>query len=228
MLTPNRLLLRCSLLGAVLGTVACARPAEQRPFVASLSLRGVRNVSRAKLERGLVSRPVPWWRRGQVHVFDELELARDRLRVERFYEQNGYFASKVVLAKAEPRPNEKGVDVVIAVEEGAPTYIGDVKVMGLADVDADTRAKAHKAQRGLRRGQVFHHADYDTYKGDLLTLLHRNGYPQAKVSGLVDVVPTQNLANITVTANPSGGDPAGTTSSPLPQGAASPNHEASR
>ena len=199
--SPAALLALCAGLGA------CAHPSGDRPFISALQLRGVYNVSARALERGLVSKPTAWWRRGAAHAFDELELARDRLRVRRYYEEHGYYAAEVVLAEAKPKPNTHAVEVVIAVEEGAPTLIGDVAVMGLGDVEPATQAKLRAAQRGLRRGQVFHHADYETFKLDLLRLLTSNGFPHAKITGLVDVVAKDNLVNITVTANPSGADP---------------------
>jgi translocation and assembly module TamA len=184
--------------------VGCARGTSDRPYVAELELRGVHNVSKHALEHGLASKPEPWWRSKQ--AYDELELARDRLRVQRFYEQHGYYATKVTLAEARPRA-AGGLDVVIVVEEGPPTLIGDVKVMGLGDVDGATRAKVHKAQLGLRRGQVFHHADYERFKDDVLRILRRHGYEDAKVAGVVDVIPSDNQANVTVTATPSGEGP---------------------
>jgi outer membrane protein assembly factor BamA len=204
-LASFRLLIGASIVASTLS--GCARPAEDRPYVATLQLRGVHNVSERALAHGLVSKPVPWWKPGPPHAFDELELARDRLRVQRYYEENGYYAAKVVLAEAQPGSRPRARKVVIAVEEGSATLIGDVRIMGLADVDSRTKAKAHKTQLGLRRGQVFHHADYEQFKGDVLHVLRKHGFANAKVSGLVDVVPTQNLANITVTANPSGAEP---------------------
>jgi translocation and assembly module TamA len=190
--------MRVRCLIAIASVAGCAAATTDRPYVTSLELRGVRNVSQRELRRGLATKPDPWWRR-EKRPFDELELARDRMRVERFYEEKGYYAAKVTLAEA--RPSARGLDVVIAVQEGAATLIGDVKVMGVADLDDQTRDKVHKAQLGLRRGQVFHHADYERFKGDVLRVLRQHGYPNAEIAGRVDVT-LNNEANVTLEARP--------------------------
>jgi outer membrane protein assembly factor BamA len=184
--------------------VGCARPFESRPWVAHLELRGVHNVSARKLEHGLASRPTPTWQRGGVHLFDELELERDRTRVQRFYEMNGYYAAKIVLTEAKPMGPGGAVNVVIGVEEGPPTLIGDVKVFGIDGLDTKTRKQVQRYQLGLRRGQVFHHADYEQFKSDLTHVLAKRGFSRAVVEGEVDVSPTTNLADINLTFHANG------------------------
>ena len=106
---------------------------------------------------------------------------------------------------AEGRPDPRGgVDVVLAVEEGAPTMIGDVRVLGGDAVDRETRAELHRYQLGLRRGQVFHHDDYLKFKADLVRVLKKRGYRAAEVEGVIDVQPHDNLANITLVLFPEG------------------------
>ncbi len=163
------------------------------------------NVSAHELKQGLASRPAAWYERGPARPYDEVELrSRSHARVQRYYERRGYYAAKVVLAEGRPDPRG-GVDVVLAIEEGAPTMIGDVRVLGSNTVDdRDARRAVHRYQLGLRRGQVFHHDDYLKFKADLVRVLRKRGYAAAQVEGVIDVQSKDNLANITIVLLPEG------------------------
>ena len=182
----------------------CAHSTDGRPYVSNLEVRGVHNVSERELKKGLVSKPVGLVERGPQHTFDELELQRDRIRVQRFYEARGYYAAKVVLAEGKQHKDSPAVDVVIGVEEGPPTLVGDVAVFGIDALDQNTRKKIGQYQLGLRRGQVFHHENYTRFKTSLSKELKRRGFENAKVEGEVEVVPQTNLANIRLTFYPNG------------------------
>lgn len=202
MAIPNpfalRDLRRVWLVATLLATsfAGCAHPPPTGPYVRSLSLEGVRNVSARGLRHGIASRPP--------RRFDELELERDRTRIQRYYEQHGYFAARVQHAEGRPAPNGRAIDVVIAVEEGPATRIGDVEVFGLDTVDAKTRRRLQQYQLGQRRGQVFVHESYANFKHSLARELLRRGYTDTKVEGVVDISPTDNLAHIRVTLLPHG------------------------
>ncbi len=168
-----------------------------KPWVKSLEVRGVHNVSRRQLTRGLAVSPTPCCGRAP-RLYDELLLDADRLRVQRYYEAHGYYGTKVTMAEARPSTDPLALDVVIGVDEGAPTRIGDVRVLGLGDIDSTTRKLVDDAQFGLRRGQVFQHPDYVRYKEGLLGILKNNGYAWASAQGKVLVDPVRDIANIEI------------------------------
>lgn len=184
--------------------VGCAHSRPDGEWVRSLELRGIRNVSKKKLARGLATHPTRGWLPGPERPYDELELERDRHRVIRYYETQGYFAAKVVQAEGRKVAGSKAVDVIIAVQEGPATLIGDVKIFGIDGLDRKTRTLIQKYQYGLRRGQVFHHDDYDKFKGDLTHVLQKLGYDETAVEGSVDIAPSNNLATITLRFHPNG------------------------
>lgn len=182
----------------------CAHVPTDRPYVASLQLRGVHAVPAKDLKQGLASQPS---HNTDVGIFEDIELERDRVRVQRFYETQGYFAAKVVRAEAKPRPRSRAVDVYIAVEEGPPTLIGLVQVFGIDGLDDDTRNRVQQHQLGLRRGQVFRHADYLHFKTSLTREVQKN-YPDATVESVVDISAEKNLASIVLTFHaPRAGEP---------------------
>lgn len=184
----------------------CAHPPPTGPYVRSLTLTGIRNVSARGLRHGLASQPP--------RRFDELELERDRTRVQRYYEQHGYFAARVQHAEGRPVPNSRAIDVLVVVEEGPATRIGDVEVFGLDSVDPKTRRRLQQYQLGQRRGQVFLHESYTNFKHSLARELTRRGYADTKIEGVVDVSPTDNLAHIRVTLFPRGVTAARTDAAP--------------
>jgi outer membrane protein assembly factor BamA len=202
--------MRPALLALCFAASGCAHAVKSAAWVRSLDLRGVHNVSARDLKKGLATRPAAWYERGPARPYDEVELGRDRTRVQRYYERRGYYAAKVVMSEGKPDPRG-GVDVVIAVEEGAPTMIGDVRVLGTDAVDRETRAELHRYQLGLRRGQVFHHDDYMKFKTDLLRVLKKRGYADAQVEGVINIQPNDNLADITLVFLPHGSAPSAPT-----------------
>ncbi len=196
----------------------CARPTDTRPYVATLQLSGVRLVNARELTHGLAMRPLRWCEPGPHRAFDQLELDRDRTRVQRFYETKGYYATKVIHSEGKPRTGSLAVDVLLGVEEGPPTLIGDVSVFGIDGLDDKTRKQVQQYQLGLQRGQVFHHDDYLKFKASLTKQLKKHGYGDTVIEGVVDIVPQTNLANITIRLHAHGA----TTPSPSPVTQAEP------
>ncbi|MEO6952433.1 MAG: POTRA domain-containing protein [Polyangia bacterium] len=182
----------------------CAHSRPEGEWVRSLELRGIHNISKSKLEKGLATRPTPGWKAGPERPYNELELERDRHRVIRYYESQGYYAAKVVQAEARKVPGSNAVDIVMSVREGPPTLIGDVQVFGVDGLDKKTRKKIQQYQLGLRRGQVFHHSDYEKFKGDLTRVLKKLGYDETSVEGSVEIAPSTNLATIILRFHPHG------------------------
>lgn len=182
----------------------CAHTRPDGEWVRTLELRGIHNVSKVKLAKGLAVRPTPTWKAGPERPYNELELERDRHRVIRYYETQGYYAAKVVQAEGRKVPNSNAIDVVMAVQEGPATLIGDVQVFGVDGLDAATRKKVQNYQIGLRRGQVFRHDDYETFKGDLTRILKKKGYDETAVEGSVEIAPSNNLATIVLRFHPHG------------------------
>src|SRR6185369_9536370 len=113
-----------------------------------------------------------------------------------YYEAHGYFATKVTLAEARPRADQRAMDVVIGVDEGMPTHIGDVRVFGLGEVEHAVKKQIDQEQFAIRRGQIFLHADYLRFKENILGILKAHGHAWAQADGKVVVDPVHNVANV--------------------------------
>jgi outer membrane translocation and assembly module TamA len=186
-------IVRCVLFLLISAAAACAHPPPTGPYVASVEVRGAHVINASEITRGLASRPL--------QTFDELELDRDRTRVQRLYERHGYFAARVVEAAGRRRQGGRGVDVTLVVREGEPTLIGDVKVLGTERLDEQTRARIEKVQLGLPRGGIFRHEQYLRFKEQLAHEL-ASAHQPAAIEGQVSIDQMFNVADIQITLHP--------------------------
>ncbi|MEZ4253794.1 MAG: POTRA domain-containing protein, partial [Polyangiales bacterium] len=141
-------------------------------------------------------------------LFDRVALERDLRRIERWYEARGHHAARVVDVQVTPEqaesrdtldPNAEepgceregsdegcGVEITIVVEEGEPTLIQSVDLVGIDALPA-------KIQRRLRRaievevGERFDEAAHDATKEALAVVLAEASYARARVAGRVAI-----------------------------------------
>jgi translocation and assembly module TamA len=170
--------------------------AEGRPWVQTLTFKNVKQVKEYEL-RGKIaleaSSPFWWIPYVPRHYLDPFTLSTERERIEAFYQARGFFDAKVVQAESK-RHREDSVDVTITVEEGAPTKIRKVEIVGLEALGKQgTRIKMHF---GLARGMVFEHAKYLAERDEIVTRLKSLGYPWAAIEADVLVDREHHVADI--------------------------------
>jgi len=84
------------------------------------------------------------------------------------------------------RSDKRSVDVLFEIDEGAPTIVRSVSVLGLDDLSAGVRASLLK-DLGLEPGRRLVHAQYREAKQRLLQRLTDRGYAYAVVEGEIQV-----------------------------------------
>lgn len=128
-------------------------------------------------------------------VFDE-----DQDRILRWYQARGYYDARIVEVKFDPPeagdPTKEApcdlenevcpVRLVIKVEEGEPTLIEQVELLGHDQLASALREQL-SAQVQLEQGTPIDESDYDAAEARLLKTLRHAGYAQAEVKGQVDV-----------------------------------------
>lgn len=186
----------------VLALYACARPTPDRPTVRTLTLQGVRNVDKHELRHGLALLPTAWWDLRHHREYDELLLDADRERVLRYYRTHGFYNAQIVVCEARPRGDGKEVDVVIAVNEGAPTLVNDLRVVGTSALPSATKRDVDEMELAIRRGQVFVYSRYVGLKDGMLGILKAHGFPWAAIEGDVLVDRASNTAVIRLDLDP--------------------------
>lgn len=188
------------LIVVVAGACAHAKPAEQRPWVRRLVLHGVRHVDERDLKRHLVTEEtarVVW---ADKKPFDPFALRLDAGTIEAYYRAHGYYDARVTATDVNPADKPNAVNVEIFVDEGAPTKIEKVKVVGL-DLMGDD-AKPIRRNLDLRRGQIFDSARYEAEKGEMRQRMRTLGYAWAEVQGEVVVDRDHHVADVTLTTDP--------------------------
>ncbi len=147
----------------------------------------------------------PTWNRA---VFD-----RDLERVLRFYRARGYYAAKVVEVRYQPEQvagksaagrcegPDCRIDVVIAVDEGAPASIEALSVTGLSQLPEGIQAAA-RAAVALHEGGLPDEALHDQSKANIARTLRAAGWAGARVQGRVELDPARQRAKVIYAVEP--------------------------
>jgi len=121
---------------------------------------------------------------------DVAALDLDVRRVSAFYADQGFFDARVVQKRVVPRPGKREdevVDVVLTIEEGKPTFIERVDIVGVPEgFEARRPAEAARAQ-SVVAGERFDYGHYEQTRGRIAADLHDAGFAYAKVEGSVTV-----------------------------------------
>jgi len=183
----------------VLALVSCAVPrgTAERPKVSEFRIVGAKQLGEGAVKEKLATQgPDPWWHlfwRG-ASDFDEDALSNDRRRIERMYQAEGFYQTVV---KSDVLPDGEGrVKVRLNVEEGSPTRVTELRILGL---EAAPEARAALGKLPLRQGDRFTEGAYDATRAQILSALGRTGYARAEVKQLAEVDPTTGEARVTYT-----------------------------
>ncbi|GAB4524161.1 MAG: hypothetical protein Tsb0020_42400 [Haliangiales bacterium] len=130
---------------------------------------------------------------------EEIELDRDRARIERYYHKNGFFSAKVddIAVRS---VGDREVTVTFEVSEGEPSLLADVVVVGApgdgraedafgAAVSGRPRVDAESLRElaGLKPGSRFIYERYQEAELAIAQALSTAGFAHAQVRGAVAV-----------------------------------------
>lgn len=139
----------------------------------------------------------PW---AEWPILNHAVLDQDLERVLRWYRARGYYNAKVLrldfdppeasapggTESCDPDRQRCTVSVIITVEEGEPTLISQIDVLGLDDLDEKVR-KGVLGALTLETDRPIDEVDYEESKNALRRWLVTRGYAAAKVEGEVQV-----------------------------------------
>ncbi len=127
---------------------------------------------------------------------EEIELERDRARIERYYHKNGFFSAKVDDIAVRP-VGDREVTVTFEVSEGEPSLVADVVVVGAPGDGRDEDAFGSGRPRvdgeslrelaGLEPGSRFIYERYQEAELAIAQALSTAGFAHAEVRGAVAV-----------------------------------------
>ena len=128
----------------------------------------------------MTSKPRPWlqfWKRGEPYNLPTLQ--QDLLRIRKYYFDHG-FLEATAREQVQENAEEQTVNIEIAIEEGAPTRVGEVRLTGTIPPELSPVPKLIAALP-LQAGQRLNKADRDQSIEMLLTRLRNATYARAEV-----------------------------------------------
>ncbi|MFZ0133607.1 MAG: BamA/TamA family outer membrane protein [Desulfobacterales bacterium] len=211
----------------IMPAVAAAVAAPERFELTAVTFTGVNSVSRSALARTLAAQAPPVWKVWAPDpVLNAQDLDEDRLRIQQFYRNNGFYRTTVDTAvtvsgpapdrrtgapafpdlkigDSGPNPDEAlpRVRVTFAIVEGPAVVIDSIELAIDGPLKGVERATL-LAEARLEIGQVFRVAEYEEAKKNIAQSLANKGYPFAKVTGRAVVDPEANQAQLSFRIDP--------------------------
>jgi translocation and assembly module TamA len=191
-----------ALLGLLL-LAACAtpyQPFEGHPVLAEIRFEGNGSISSGDLLNHIATAPTSGFFSKTARYYDADLFAIDIKRIERWYNQKGFYQAKVVDV-AEVRDDKGRVTLVVKIEEGPRAYVRKMDFVGL---DALAQDEVNDIDHALpiHPGDAFDEDTYEKAKDVLLEQLREHGFAQAKVRGHVEVAPEESSAHLVFEAEP--------------------------
>ncbi len=160
--------------------------------VEALQFKGNKRMSSGKLEKAIQTQANPWYRLFlfwmDSEVFDEQKFLNDLLRVEKFYQQEGFLEARVTDRKI--NYNDKGdeVKLVIIVDEGEPTKVNDVRFVYPKEPEENFSSEKMRKTVKLKKGKRYREIDLKADYGKIIDRFSNGGYPyiQARVKPVMD------------------------------------------
>ena len=178
-----------------------AEAADGRPWIHDIRFVGVHSVNPADIKAKISVQKTSWIPWAAKKYLDPYAVPGDRVRVEAFYRDQGYYAAHVTKAEVLKRRSKKpSVDIVFHVEEGQPVRIAQLELHGLESTGKDQKKIENLLP--LRLQQRFVYDTYLTEKTLLANRLQLLGHPWPKVTGDVEVDRDSRTAAVTVNAVP--------------------------
>ncbi|MBW2734098.1 MAG: BamA/TamA family outer membrane protein [Deltaproteobacteria bacterium] len=165
---------------------ACAGPRGGQRWVATLNLKGTHQLKAGEVIDGLATQETGWWPFATRQAFTPAVLEQDLERIVTFYAARGFFRAKVKRKQVVPRAGERSVDITLHIDEGPPTLIKAIVLLGVETLDK-TLQRTLRERLALKVEERFVYSRYARGKKSVVALLRARGYAYAKAEGQVEV-----------------------------------------
>jgi outer membrane protein assembly complex protein YaeT len=132
--------------------------------------------------------------------FDEEVLKDDMVRIQRLYENHGYYDA-VVAYELSYNEKEDMVEITINIKEGKPIILTDLNIDIQGELSEEVRKKIFDSVP-LKVKKNFSPIDYQTTKAVISNILSDNGYPKANVEGEALVNRKERWSRVNLKVNP--------------------------
>jgi outer membrane translocation and assembly module TamA len=194
------------LLAVASGLAGCAAKLPGSATVLDdVRIEGTHELVEGDVARAMESRPTSaplgvrlWW--VDYGVYDREELARDLVRIERYYRTRGFYAARVKAGRVVP-VEDRHVRVEIVVEEGARVVVDALRFEGLELLAPAVRAAVTDAWT-LTAGDPLDEQLYQDGAPAAERALTDAGYAHAKVMVAIDLDSSVRHATVRVRVQP--------------------------
>ena len=156
-------------------------PSLPLPEVRQITFTGNTEFRSSTLIGEMASKPRPWlqfWKHGE--PYNPPTLQQDLLRIRKYYFDRGFLETTAQVNRVEENAEENAVTIEIAIEEGSPTSIEEVRLTGTIPSELLPVQKLVTALP-LQARQRLNKTDFDQSKELLLTRLRNATYARAEV-----------------------------------------------
>jgi outer membrane protein insertion porin family/translocation and assembly module TamA len=172
------------------------------PEVRRITFTGNTQFSSRTLIGAMATKPRPllqFWKRGDPYNLPTLH--EDLLRIRKHYFDRGFLETTARIEQVQEDTEANSVSVVIAIDEGAPTQVKEVRVTGTIPAEL-VPVESLIAALPLEAGQRLNRADFDQSRALLLTRLQNATYARAAVIPNTTVDRQTHLAVVTFELRP--------------------------
>ena len=164
-----------------------------------LRIEGNAHVSTRQIEKRILTTKTGWWPFATKQYFDPVTWESDLQRIVRIYVARSYYQAHIASQSVTPKPN--GVALAVHVDEGEPTRIGAVEILGLEGLPPADRDDALK-RLPLEVGKPFEESDWTAAKAGIVARLRGRGYFKAATDGQARVDVGTRQAAVTIIVRP--------------------------
>jgi translocation and assembly module TamA len=185
----------------MLSLVGCAAQ-ETYVRVKNVKVVGAKGVKEKNVIEGLATHDPTGFIWKDYAEYDEVSVAKDRDRIESFYQHEGYFSAHVTKVDVK-KLSEKDVEVTFTVDEGEPSRIEAIDLEGMPPKPPEAQADAPLDELILvKKGEIYKQADYLATKDNLKGYVVRQGYAYGDVDGTIEVDRDKHQAVVRLKVDP--------------------------
>ena len=149
--------------------------------VRKVTFEGNNQFSAGALRKVIASRPrsrLTPWKRGE--AYNRSTLDADLKRLQKYYFDRGYLNTKATVAKVEEDEEKNAVEITIAIEEGPPTLLKTVRIIGHVPPELPPEEQL-LPELALQAGERITKAGFDRSQSQLVVMMQDVGYARARV-----------------------------------------------
>jgi outer membrane protein assembly complex protein YaeT len=155
--------------------------APELPEVRKVTFEGNNQFSAGTLRNVIASKPRPFfppWKKGEPYNRPTLEA--DLKRIQKYYFDRGFLNTEVTIDNVEENEETNTVDINLAIEEGEPTRVKTVRIVGHVPPELPPEEQLIN-DLALREGQHITKEAFDRSQAQLNKMMQDQGYARARV-----------------------------------------------